>query len=111
MRENGQVEEFLKDSAYLALKRKSSTIRWLTSILAVLAYGSYSWLTGYAGGWFSQPLLNKSSISIGLTWIAGSIFLLVLSEVLYEWYCRKRLDPLRAELAAKYPGRTRDESD
>jgi uncharacterized membrane protein (DUF485 family) len=72
------------------------------SLLAIFAGGSYCWLTGYAGAWFSKPMQAGGVVSIGLVWMAGSIIVLVLSEVLYEWYCRKNLDPLRAVLTERY---------
>ena len=109
--EPDSVKTILEDPTYRTFKRRAAKIRSSMTVLAVFAYGSYTWLTGYAGDWFSQPLMDTGSVSIGLAWIAGSILLLLGTEVLYEWYCRKKLDPLRAALMARFPGRKHDETE
>ena len=102
--EPGVFDRILEDPDYSRLRRKAAVIRWVMTCLAIFAYGSYSWLTGYAGEWFSRPLVASGSVTIGLAWIAGSILLLVATEVAYEWFCRKELDPLRAKLTEMYLG-------
>ena len=97
-----RLEAILRDPEFATLRRKGAGIRWAMSVLAVFAYGSYCWLTGYRGEWFSSPVRVDSAISTGLAWMAGSVLLLVISEFLYEWYCRRHLDRLRASLAEKY---------
>ena len=77
------VKRVLGDPTYRTLKRRAAQIRWAMAVLAIFAYGSYSWLTGYAGDWFSQPLMDTGSVSIGLAWIAGSILLLLAEQDLY----------------------------
>jgi uncharacterized membrane protein (DUF485 family) len=108
--EPGVLERIQQDPVYNRLRRKAAAIRWAMTALAIFAYGSYSWLTGYAGEWFSRPLVASGSVTIGLAWIAGSILLLVATQVVYEWFCRKELDPLRTVLTNKYMTGEADES-